>query len=224
MLLASDAWNAKCLPVSSEWSRWQKFWVVLQTLLCMITCFGVNFALSYLSFKGEDDPTLWKFPTPMSGSYAVTIFFEMNINWILTTSIMTWDVLQGKVAPISPSAIYGWPKEGSALRWWFNASDLVIPSPLQDGQSGSCCNRFVTHMKRNTPWMIYAFLATWPISVLFSWLIWGTNGYNDYPLPELLIGGLGSLIALLTIPLWAVLILGDLGDRLLKGGADQSIC
>ena len=215
----NNKWRVKCLAPTKELTNDQIIWLIKHTVLCSIACCGINFGISYLSFHGEDSPTLWYFPTPISGSFAVTLGLEITLNWIINPILMTSEVINGQVAPIDPVNFSWWPRSKSIL-WWLNGSELVIPN--EDSTSNdSFCKRLNSHLTRAIPWSVSAFFLTWPLSVFICWIVWGNNGYNDYPLPELLIGIYGIFLVLVTLPFWGLMILADLGSRICNHPSDS---
>lgn len=204
-------WKEKCLLPTNRITREQYLWLIKHTIVCSIVCAGVNFAISYLSFHGEENPTLWYFPTPISGSLAVTLGLELSLNWLINCPLMTLEVINGKVSPLIAKDMWWWPTSPK-YRWWLNGSELVINStqivPV------SCLKRFRIHSTRAIPWGIFSFFLTWPLSVFICWIIWGNDHYNDYPLPEILISVYGVILVWVTIPFWGLMILADLGERL----------
>jgi hypothetical protein len=217
--MAIEIWQKKCLPLS-PWTHSHTIWLIKHSFLCSLISAGINFSVCILTFKGEDDPTLWYFPTPIAGSLAVTLGLELGLNWIINNSVMTGDVIHGKIAAIQPIQFQKWwPKSDHFLRWWLNGSELVIsPNCIP---SLSFFQRIMNHTYRAFPWGIFAFIITWPISVFICWIFWGNNGYNDFPLPQAIIAVYGMFLALVTVPLWGVMILADLGERLSDFSSDN---
>lgn len=204
-------WREGCSTPTREITREQALWLLKHTIVCSVVCAGVNFAISYLSFHGEEDPTLWYFPTPISGSFAVTLGLELTLNWLINCPLMTLEVINGKVPPLDARDKWWWPKSPK-YRWWLNGSDLVI-NPNKN-EPLSCMKRLNIHSTRAIPWGIASFFLTWPVSVFICWILWGNDHYNDYPLPEILIAVYGVLLVVVTLPFWGLMILADLGDRL----------
>lgn len=213
-------WRIKCLKPSNKLTSKHYFWLFKHTLICSLVCCGVNFAISYLSFHGEDSPTLWYFPTPISGSFAVTLGLELTLNWIINCPLMTSEVINGQIEPIDPQCFKWWPTSKSTL-WWLNGSELVILNDDLGLQSPpSFLKRLNNHLTRAFPCGITSFFLTWPLSVFICWIVWGNYGYNDYPLPELLIAIYGVFLVLVTLPFWGIMILTDIGSRLKDHPAD----
>jgi hypothetical protein len=211
-------WREKCLKPTEGVTTKQYLWLLKHTVMCSIVCCGVNFAISYLSFHGEEDPTLWFFPTPISGSFAVTIGIELTLNWLINCPVMTLEVIKGQIAPINPQSLRWWPKSPSR-RWWLNGSDLVIPP--ENNPTLTFCQRLNLHCTRAIPWGLSSFFLTWPLAVAICWFIWGNDNYNDYPLPEILIALFGVLLVFVTLPFWGIMILADLGGRLTDTTTDS---
>ena len=65
----------RCLAPTNHWTIEQKLWILKQTVVSVILCFGINFGITTLTFRGGPDPTMWKFPQPMAGLYT---FFVLN--------------------------------------------------------------------------------------------------------------------------------------------------
>jgi hypothetical protein len=156
---------------------------------------------------------------------------------------MTNEIIQGKVAPLHPDCVPWWPDNESQWRWWLNNSDLVIcPTVKTTVTEHVTVNMDAIHgyedkhehkhaavesepsiwlrlqwvCKRSCLWQVYQFILVWPLIVFVSWLIWGGNGYNDYPVPQILNGVCSVLGVIVTMPVWAVICLTDIGDRLAR--------
>lgn len=204
-------WRENCSEPTSEVTREQTLWLIRHTVTGSLVCAGVNFGISYLSFHGEEDPTLWYFPTPISGSFAVTLGLELTLNWLINCTLMTHEVITGKIPAINPRNLWWWPKSPK-YRWWLNGSDLILVPDKTP--SMTFCQRLNQHSLRAIPWAVSSFFLTWPLSVFVCWIVWGNNNYNDYPLPEILIALYGVLLVFVTLPFWGLMVLADLGERL----------
>lgn len=230
----NEKWRINCLKPTKEITKEQYIWLIKHTIICSIVCCGVNFGISYLSFHGEDSPTLWYFPTPISGSFAVTLGLELTLNWIINCPLMTFEIINGKVAPLDPKVFKWWPTSKSTL-WWLNGSELVLLNDndnhnhndninnnlIENKEQQTFCKRLNNHLIRAFPWGISSFFLTWPVSVFICWIVWGNYGYNDYPLPELLIAIYGIFLVFVTLPFWGIMILIDLGSRIQNQPSDS---
>jgi preprotein translocase subunit SecE len=204
--------SEKCLEPTSEWTSSQIRFVILQTVLTSIICFGVNFGLATLAMYGNEPPTLFQFPVPMTGNYAITIGLETTLNWFISGSLMTLDVVNGKVAPIDPQCIWFWPKTGSRTEWMLNLGEIVAPMYTNT----STCTKVNIHSHRLLPWILGLYLTLFPVCVGISYFCWGLDGYKVFPWQgEIITGVLGVIIAVITIPFWAMIALGSIGSRYL---------
>jgi hypothetical protein len=90
--------------------------------------FILNALFAYVPYAfGQTAPMkLWGFPS-LSVNFAGTCIVEMFFNWLIMGFIMTFDVLNGVVAPIDPvKLVCWWPSVHSKINWWLNTSDLSI--------------------------------------------------------------------------------------------------
>ena len=153
------------LPTTKVVTTTQIQWVVMHTIISLLICFGVNFGLSAIAFYGHPTPTLWDWPTPMAGNYAVTIGLEVTLNWFINGWTMSLDVLGGKVAPISPEALYYWPKS----EYWLNVIDICeLTLPKQAHRTTGICSNICSAAYRLIHWIIYTFLTCWTTFTVFS--------------------------------------------------------
>ncbi len=44
---------------------------------------------------------------------------------------------------------------------------------------------------------------------------WGNDGYNDFPLPQILSGWFGAALVLLDAPIWTIIVMASLGRRMI---------
>jgi hypothetical protein len=219
-----NAWYEKCQVPTDRITSEQWYWIMKHTVVSSMVCFGVNFALCTLSFYNKDDPTMWDFPTTVAGAFALTVVIETTLNWFINGVVMTLEVKHGKVPPLNPRALWWWPKSENML-WYCNISDLVIPrsrelhsliSPEKNKKPPSFLWRFYCTHLRSLPWMAYTGLTLLPLFTFVTWLLYGDDNYNDFPQPEILDSIFGVLLALMTIPIWAVMTLAYVGSRLLE--------
>lgn len=200
-----DTYEKAKSPVD-EWNREHTNWVLVNTASTSVICFLVNFGFATLTFKDADPPSLLGWPTPLLGNFAVTIGLEISLNWLISNTFMTLDVLNGKVSPINPKALRNWPAAQKWM-WWLKTTEMQI------GGESRLVN-FVQHFVRVLPWIFISFLLLFPSFSGAAYLIWGENGYNSFPIPEILTGTLGILIVLVTIPFWAVITLASIGSQM----------
>jgi hypothetical protein len=212
-------WFAKCLEPTEEVTSAQAIWVTTHTIIASILCFGVNFAVCVLTFKGKDDPKMWDFPTPIWGTYAITIFLEITLNYFINGYLFTLDVKNGKVAPLLPSAIWWYP-ESDYWRWWLDLGGLCLP--MTSRNSSFCWQVFYMHL-RSLVWMGYAFLVLLPGSIAITYALYGEDNYNDFPQPQILVGLFGVLLALFTIPIWALMSLVQVGIAMTETRYNQTL-
>ena len=202
-----------CLKPTSQWSRDQRYFLIENTIITSIICFGVNFGLATVAMYSNEPPTLFQFPIPMCGNFAITIGLELTMNWWISNTLMSRDVLSGKVAPLNPQCIFFWPRRGSSAEWWLNCTEVALPtiagSPL--------CPRMKSHASRVLPWIALFMLTLLPISTGVSYLVWGLDNYKSFPWQgEIMTGVLGVVIVLFTIPFWATMVLGSIGLKCLE--------
>ena len=211
--------NSKCLKPTKEWSCYQISWVVLQTIVTSSTVFGINFGLTLLSFTGKE-VSLFQFPIPMTGTYAIVILATTSANWLISGSLMSLDVVQGRVAPLDPSCFYYWPKKESNWHKFTQISELVCPGASNSSFRG----RLISHAYKVLPWIAMLFVTLFPISIIISSSVWGDHGYHIFNLqPEIITAVVAVFSVLLTIPFWAIFALGNLGERYLAEHSDDSI-
>ena len=109
---------SKVKPVTDAFSVRQILYVfLLQGVGAAAVCFGINFGVAVLVFRGQPPPTLFEFPIPLAGNFGVIIAVEVLLNYIISGSLQTLDVLKGVCPPIKPSALGPlWPKRDSPLQ------------------------------------------------------------------------------------------------------------
>ena len=201
--------NAKCLVPTNEWSWYQISWVVLQTLITSTTVFGINFGLTLLSFTGKE-VSLFQFPIPMTGTYAIAIMATTFANWFISGSLMSLDVINGRVAPLDPKCLYYWPTVESYWRKFTQISEFVCPS----AENLSARRRIYFHALKVLPWIIMLLVTLFPILIIISFCVWGNNGYHIFNLqPEIITGVSAVFSVLITIPIWAIFALANVGER-----------
>lgn len=214
--LLYDKWWNKALEPTQSFTVHQILWIFLQTIVCSAICFGVNFALCTLAFYGKPDPVFFEFPESLVTSYALTVVLEITLNWFINGSVMSYEVLHAKVAPLSPKAVFWWPKiEESKLRWYFDTTTLVVPTT----PATTKWQRLWNHTVRGIPWHVYSFIVSFPLFCGLTYVFCGNRSYNDFPQPEILVGAFGVLLAVTTQPIWAVITLTNIGERMIKDNA-----
>jgi hypothetical protein len=62
--------------------------------------------------------------------------------------------------------------------------------------------------------MLFIILTVTPIFCGLTYVAYGSNGYNSFPLPQILVASLGVVIAVLTVPFWAIITLASIGDKI----------
>lgn len=201
----------KCKQPTKELNSAQKCWIAKHLVVTSLVVIGVNFGLTRLSMLDKPTPTLWDFPTPMAGTYAVTMLIQVTLNWMIGGSVMTLEVLRGEVEPLEKEAVAWWPAE-ARTQWWLDMSDMTAPS--NEHSHLSFCQRFVWSLCRVAPWHVYTFVLIWPICVAISWAVWGDDHYNAFPWqPEIMVAVLGVAINIVTLPIWGVIVLAVVGER-----------
>lgn len=197
-----DTWIKKVKSPTSSFSFTQIVWIILQGLVSSGICFGVVFGISVEVYKNLV-PTLWYFPVPIAGHLGLLAICVTLINWVLCGILQTLDILNGFVPPLHASALIWWPQEDSTLSWWLNTSDLVIEP--QSYPKTSWSKRIICTLVRSVPWILLSFIIFWPIFVGTCSALWGNNEYNSNPQPEYITATFAAVIALFTVPVWAVI-------------------
>jgi hypothetical protein len=64
---------------------------------------------------------------------------------------------------------------------------------------------------RTVPWIVYTFIAVWPLASAFTYGIWGES--CPVGLAQLFAGVIGAWIVLVTMPLWCLAILLEFGHQ-----------
>jgi hypothetical protein len=202
------------LKPTDSFSKYQIAWIVLQTIGSAGICFAANLGLCILAMMGNK-VSLFQFPIPMAGAYAIVIIIEVIVNWFISGSMLCMDVLNGRITPINPEAIRYWPQKGGyfELNGYLNISELIAPTYKKT----TICERLKFHFTIMLPWVLYVFFLLYPLALLISYLAWGLDNYQGFNLqPEILCGFLGSMIAITTIPVWSIMALASVGDKYLK--------
>jgi hypothetical protein len=184
----------------------------------MIASFGVTFGLTYLMMAGQPDPEL---VFDMYGGYLVTTILTTSLNWHIGNSLFLLKVLLGRVSPVDPSCLSWWPdasKSSGYFRWFLRTSDLVLCPPTENGSPRpSFPTRLCNHWARMGVWILYGLVTIFPIyCILTGYVFWGSEGFNDFPQPQIAISIYASLVSATTIPIWVIITLGDTGSRLLE--------
>ena len=231
----------KVLTPTEEVEKPQFNWILTHTIVNIITCFGVNFGLAFLSYRGQPSANLLDFPSPMLGGFFITIIVQSFVNWTSTGYLMTMEVLNGKIAPIAPFCLPFWPDDkNSDSIWWYDICDLAAPNlnpriditghlgggarGESDGGSGwversssshrGFCIRLFDTLMRSTWWMMYSTLIGGSIFTLLVFVLWGNDDYNKFLYQsEFMIAILGSFLSVLTVPVWGLLVLATMGAR-----------
>ena len=152
----------------------------------------------------------------MVGSFAVTIGFETTINYILGGILMTKEIVSGDIAPLDPKCVWFWPADKTSYKiWWLDIGELGAPSLGRVVTTPrSCCSRFTNSLVRAGPWILLAMAVCLPSFLLLTYLLWGNGSYDRFPYhPEFVIAILGSFIAIVTQPLFALNALGNVGSK-----------
>jgi hypothetical protein len=90
---------------------------LLQGIGAAAVCFGINYGVAVLVFKGQPPPVLFEFPIPLAGNFGVIIAVEVLLNYVISGSLQTLDVLKGIAPPLKSSALGSvWPKQGSTIQ------------------------------------------------------------------------------------------------------------
>lgn len=212
--LVEQKWYKACLNPTDTLTSHQILWVTFHTILSALVCFGVNFGLTCVAFCGKaDEAKFWDFPTSIVTSFALTVVVEISLNWVINGALLSLDVLRGKVAPLNSKALAWWPNRSSRLYWWFcNTSDLVIP-PKTSSENVSFLTRLRWTLQRSSPWMLLSFILMFPVFLGIAYVLFGEDRYNDFD-PEFLVAFFGIALVFITIPLWALVTLASIGDRL----------
>ena len=194
----------KCLQPTAYMTNAQRNWVYKQTFVAILLSFGVTFGLTYYTIAGGPSPNLFE----LCSNYFLTCFFTSLLNWNITSAAMNLEVLSGIVAPLNPKNVAQWPsKEASWYSWLMNTSEIIAPA----GNSW-CCSRFVVHNARLIPWLAYGYVGHFPVYCAITWIFYQYFSFNDFPDAQIAISTYSSLVSAATIPLWAYITLGRLGD------------
>jgi hypothetical protein len=105
----------KVKPATDAFTLKQLLYVLLlQGVGASAVCFGINFGVAVLVFRGQPPPYLFEFPLPLAGNFGIIIAVEVLLNYIISGSLQTLDVLNGICPPIKASAMGSfWPKRDS---------------------------------------------------------------------------------------------------------------
>ncbi len=109
---------SKVKPATDSFTLRQFLYVfLLQGLGASAVCFGINFGVAVLVFRGQPSPILFEFPIPLAGNFGVIIAVEVLLNYIISGSLQTLDVLKGICPPLKVSAIGScWPQRDSPFQ------------------------------------------------------------------------------------------------------------
>ena len=182
----------------------------------------------YFLIANGPDPNL----DDMLMNYFATAFMTPFLNWLVGGSFMTFEVLMGRVAVIDSRELPWWPRESQdshdevfvGRRWWMTPSDIVLkPSYYHQTHTWgeffmSFLQRIGTHQLRSAPWIFFSIGITVPLFYVYSLLYYGNDGFNNFPQPQILTGIQAAIISLLTIPIWARIVLANLGSKMVHDG------
>jgi hypothetical protein len=213
-LIVNGTQYDQCLAPAAVWTKGQIHWIILQTIVSTIISCSLNFGICTLSYRGNEAPTTFGWPSPMAGDYAVTIYLQTTLSFFVSCTLMTVDVLKGKVEPRAAYDVAWLPSNDSKYDWYADVCTLAIPSRDVSGNIESYCTRVKNHAIRSIPWLAFVGLALWPLFSGVSYLIWEKRGYGDFPLPEAITSFMGLLITIMTVPFWAVMILMRVGRKI----------
>ena len=222
--LNTPKWWRNCLEPTSEWSGRQHFWIWQSTVLTCWVSFGVSYAVTYLLIAGQPKPDL----NDMLLNYFGTAIITPLLNWIIGGSLMTVEIMIGRVAVIDPRSLSWWPDEShsdhsepfTGKRWWLTPSDIVLePSYYPKSKTcGGCLLSFLqrlsAHLIRAIPWILMSITLTVPVMYGISILLYGQDNYNAYPQPQIMLSVQTLSISLLTMPLWTRIALANMGSKL----------
>jgi hypothetical protein len=210
--LINFKWWSECLEKTDAVTSDQLLWVLKHTLICAILCFGVDFAIGYMIYAGGAKKVLFGFPDSLMNNIMLCTNLVLTLIWYFDGTMMCHDILAGKIAPLSSAHLAWWPAKTSKLYWWFGITDLVVkPNTLPHV---SLCKRIYWAHIRSTPRIILATIILVPPIIGTSYGIWGNKDYTAPFLPELILAVYGSLLAVVTVPAWALMTLADIGDRI----------
>lgn len=217
-----ERWWKRCLEPTQELSGKQYFWIWQNTILTCWVTFGVSFLSGYLLIGFKPRPTL----NDMLLNFFGTALLTPLLNWTIGTTLMSAEVLLGRVAVIDSRGLPWWPKEVdhsipfTGRRWWLCTSDTVLrPSYYPPTKNWAeffvvYLQRLASHISRSLPWVIISIVISVPILYIFSLFMYGEVMYDAYPQPQLLTSVQAVGIALFTTPVWARMVLANLGSKL----------
>lgn len=221
--LSTGRWWKRCLEPTTQLSGRQHFWIWQNTILTCWVTFGVSFLVGYLMISFKPTPSL----NDMLMNFFGTALLTPTLNWLFCTTLMSGEVLLGRVAVIDSREVSWWPRESephsvpfTGRRWWFTTSDLVLrpsyypPTKSWGKFAAQYLRRFFIHISRSFPWVLASIGITVPIFYIFSLLMYGKVMLDSYPQPQLLTSIQAVVIALFTTPIWARIVLANLGSRL----------
>mmetsp|Transcript_611 Transcript_611/g.1009 ORF Transcript_611/g.1009 Transcript_611/m.1009 type:complete len:273 (-) Transcript_611:120-938(-) len=217
-------WWMRCLEPTVKISAKQRFWVWQNTVLTCWVTFGVSFLVGYLMLSYKPTPTL----EDMLMNFIATALLTPILNWSIGTTLMSGEVLLGRVAVVDSRELPWWPKEVNphsvpfkGWRWWFTTSDLVLRPSYYPPTKTWCeffqqySRRLGCHVVRSAPWIVLS-QFTVPVFYVFSKLVYGNVMLDDYPQPQLLTSIQAVIIALVTTPIWARMVLANMGSKLVN--------
>jgi hypothetical protein len=211
--------NPHCLAPTPEFTKYQIGWVVIQTIGSAGICFAANIGICTVAMMGQE-VSLFKFPIPMAGAYAIVILIEVLLNWFISGCLLSLDVLNGRISPVKREAIPWWPSTDSywEKNGYMNISELIAPT----FKHAPLLQRLKSHLWIMLPWILYVFILLYPLALLISYLVWGLYRYREFNLqPEILCAFLGSMIAIITVPIWSIMALASVGEKYLNDNSES---
>jgi hypothetical protein len=196
----------------------QTAWIFIQTILNAGITFGINYGIAGAIFAEEENIRMWDFPLPLAGTkhfyltstgvYGVTIIIQIIASWLISGVLLRLDV-NGKglikIPPLSHEYLSpSWRTRWIRYRFWLTI--IQNDSPKQ-----SIVKVIGTAVLRTVPWIVYTFVAIWPLAAAFTYGIWGL--FVPAFLSKVFAGVIGAWIVLVTMPLWCLAILLEFGYR-----------
>ena len=209
-----DVWR-KCKHPTPIWtSRHSFYFIIFGTIIPTAVCFAVNFGVACAVFMGKPSPTLWSFPIPIAGNYFAIIAVQTIINFPLAGSLVQFDILNGLSVSLLPAFWPSFPdlEDSNFLGWFLQPPELLIAP--RDDVDKPLSKRLIDTFKRIGFWIVICFTVLWPLFTGITYAIWGDSNYNSFPQPEYMSAVLGGLLALLTCPMWAILVKISMGKRI----------
>eukprot|EP00123_Amoebidium_parasiticum_P013255 comp21859_c0_seq1/m.31244 comp21859_c0_seq1/g.31244 ORF comp21859_c0_seq1/g.31244 comp21859_c0_seq1/m.31244 type:complete len:210 (-) comp21859_c0_seq1:629-1258(-) len=167
---------------------------------------GINAGLAYAMYHVEPVVSLWSFtPTsPLAGDYAITIFVQQTLSWILCISLAFLDMRNGLVGALTSRHFYAKALFGIE----FKGEDMFRKRPMKE-----VGRRLFLAIVRGLLFSAVTFIPFWGAAVIITAPIAATNSISSVPGAVVAKGVFAFVLALISCPFMGLLALETAGNE-----------